>query len=1059
MRLPMRLPSMSEPLLSASGVRRLLCAVVDSSMDGVVVLRSVRDARGSVVDFEWDDLDAVATRMLPGGEGDVDEDRVSGVPADDDGEHFQGLVGVAHSGGIYSAELSLSPDVDRRVRITANRVGGVGVVVVVRDVSEQDRVRSLLDELQQRHDLLERQALHDPLTGLANRLLVESRLEHGISRLDRHQSSLAVMFIDLDGFKTNDQFGHAARDLVLGEVGRRFRSAARSADTVGRVGGDEFVVICEDIHRDRDVDRIAQRFVAACATPSLVEGQRLMAAASVGVAVASSPNADAGALLRDAHTAMYRAKAAGGGGRVEYFDGAFAERLVGRRDIENGLRQAIEGGDVAVAYEPIVASGDLDLAGVQARLQWRHPQHGLIDEATLNDAAWSTGATEMLGERFIELVVSDLAQWGTRSGEVTAEFVVVDVDATVLGEPGFADRLANTLDRHQIDPSRLGLAIDGDYIVEHLETVAAVLEQLGGLGVRIVRDGVGAAGSPLTYLGHLPIDVVRLDASWVDRAGSDDTTILGAICDAARTAGREIIAPAVSSNKQLDTLTALGVDFIQGPLAHDSASVLDPFDGVGTWFSTTAVNGDELSGDLSEPFVEQPVLRDSLTGLPNRLLVETRLAHAIDRLLRRSVSLAVLFIDLDRFRVVNDSLGHAAGDVLLREVARRLQSVARPADTVARFGGDEFVVLCEDLPDKHTADGVVRRYLNILQSPFRLEGRDIEITASIGAVTAESIDDVEVGSLLRDADTAMYQAKAAGGSTVRFIDTELHAEVMARLDLEVELRRGIDTGQLEVFYQPIVAPTGTVEPMVAVEALVRWHHPERGLVYPNRFISVAEETGLIVALGDRVLEQALRQLAIWQDRYPHTAPGYVTVNVAAAQLAVGGLASTVLDKLAATGLVPEALCVEVTETSFLRDPITAKMTLDALSAAGVKVALDDFGTGYSSLAHLRTFPIDIIKIDRTFTEKLADSRDDQALVQAISAFAESLGNTVVAEGVETSEQLDMLHQLGVHLIQGDHISPAVPADAITELLQPKHSSTTPDAPQDGRPSRHQRRRG
>lgn len=463
-------------------------------------------------------------------------------------------------------------------------------------------------------------------------------------------------------------------------------------------------------------------------------------------------------------------------------------------------------------------------------------------------------------------------------------------------------------------------------------------------------------------------------------------------------------------------------------------------EGLDSWFLTTAVRLDDgftvTFRDVTQhkqlqAALEHQALHDPLTGLPNRLLLESRIAHALDRLQRGAVSLAVLFIDLDRFKVLNDSLGHTAGDALLSEFGRRLRDVARPGDTIARFGGDEFVVLCEDLLNDYDADRVARRFLEVTAAPIEIQGREISITASVGVATAHA-SDVDPTSLIRDADAAMYRAKANGRARVEFFDAALRSEVVARLDIEVELRHAISHGELSVLYQPIVSVSD--QRIVAVEALVRWQHPEHGLLAPDRFLPIAEETGLVVPLGAWVLEEAIAQFAHWRESLGDQAPRSVCVNLAAAQLAMPSLVDVVAEALARAGVEPEALCLEVTETALIRDPVTAEMTLHALAARGVQIALDDFGTGYSPLSYLQRFPVDFIKIDRSFIDGLGHSTGDRAVVAAVIALATTLGKTTVAEGIETARQLDVLQELGGGLMQGYYFSPPISSEELTAMI-------------------------
>ncbi len=475
------------------------------------------------------------------------------------------------------------------------------------------------------------------------------------------------------------------------------------------------------------------------------------------------------------------------------------------------------------------------------------------------------------------------------------------------------------------------------------------------------------------------------------------------------------------------------------------------YEGLDRWFLTTAVRLDDgftvtfrdmTQHKLLQDALEHQALHDPLTGLPNRLLLASRIEHALERLPRVALSLAVLFIDLDRFKVLNDGLGHAAGDALLVEFGQRLRDAARPGDTIARFGGDEFVILCEDLLNDYDADRVARRLLEVIASPFQIQGREITVTASIGVATAHTSDS-DPASLVRDADAAMYRAKANGSNRVEFFDEALRSEVVTRLDIEVELRHAIDHGELRVLYQPIVSVSD--QRIVAAEALVRWQHPRHGLLAPDQFLHIAEETGLVVALGAQVLEAAVTQLADWQQSMGALAPRSVCVNLAAAQLAIPELADFVGRALSDAGIEPTALCLEVTETALIRDPVTAEMTLHALAARGVQIALDDFGTGYAPLSYLQRFPVDFIKIDRSFIDGLGHSSGDRAVVAAVIALAASLGMTTVAEGIETATQLEVLEQLGCSLMQGYYFSPPVPPDEVTALAmaQAHHTDKSP----------------
>jgi diguanylate cyclase (GGDEF)-like protein/PAS domain S-box-containing protein len=421
---------------------------------------------------------------------------------------------------------------------------------------------------------------------------------------------------------------------------------------------------------------------------------------------------------------------------------------------------------------------------------------------------------------------------------------------------------------------------------------------------------------------------------------------------------------------------------------------------------------------------------DTLTGLANRALFMDRLQVALARSARRVEQTAVLFLDVDRFKVVNDSLGHEAGDRLLVAVARRLAVCLRGGDTAARVGGDEFTVLLEDVRDVGEAIRVAERIAAELSRPFAVDGREVFVSVSIG-ITISRPGHHEHLDLLREADIAMYQAKAQGKAGYAVFDTAMGAAALRRLEWETDLRHAIDRGEFEVHYQPTIElETGR---LAAMEALVRWRHPSRGLVAPVEFIPLSEETGLIIALGRWVLSEACRQAVVWRDRYGERAPS-VSVNLSARQVqhpAIVGEVATVLEQ---SGLAPEALMLEITETFAVEDAESNRITIQRLKELGVRLAIDDFGSGYSSLGYLKRLPVDVLKIDRAFVQALGRDPEDTAIVEAVTKLAHTLNMLVTAEGVESVDQVVQVRALGVDLGQGYFFAKPLTADLATALV-------------------------
>jgi diguanylate cyclase (GGDEF)-like protein/PAS domain S-box-containing protein len=422
---------------------------------------------------------------------------------------------------------------------------------------------------------------------------------------------------------------------------------------------------------------------------------------------------------------------------------------------------------------------------------------------------------------------------------------------------------------------------------------------------------------------------------------------------------------------------------------------------------------------------------DSLTGLPNRALFIDHLQLAINHLRRRKGYLfAVLFIDLDRFKVINDSLGHMVGDKLLIATARRLESCLREGDTIARLGGDEFTILLDGIKDRGDAQRVAERVQELLAEPFDLAGHELFLTASVG-IKYSGTDDEQPEDLLRDADTAMYCAKTFGKAQYQVFDAQMHTSALTNLQLESDLRRAIEREEFRANYQPIVSlQSGRIS---GFEALVRWHHPERGVILPSEFISFAEETGLILQIDRIVLRQACLQMRKWQETIPVTRGMKISVNLSCKQFMQPMIVQQVLEILEDTGLDPCSLKLEITESVMMERGDHAMSVLEQLSRTGIELSLDDFGTGYSSLSYIHRFPVTTLKIDQSFIKRIGGEQNEE-IVRAVVALARNLGMEVVAEGIETGVQLDQLRALNCEKGQGYYFSNPVDVESATRLL-------------------------
>lgn len=550
------------------------------------------------------------------------------------------------------------------------------------------------------------------------------------------------------------------------------------------------------------------------------------------------------------------------------------------------------------------------------------------------------------------------------------------------------------------------------------------------LAIRGANDGL--------WEWDLVTDTLYVSSRWMEQVGVHDEDVLGG-------------TPSIWLGRvHPDDMEGLRSDidaYIAGETDHfESEYRMRHEDGSYRWMLSrgVAVRSDEgtayrLAGSQTDitgqKFVEEQLIHDAfhdtLTGLPNRGLFTDRLSQAIERSSRYHQVFAVFFLDCDHFKRINDSLGHLIGDRLLTRVADRLAGCLRAADTVARLGGDEFAILVEGIDSKRDIDTIGERILESLRTPFNLGGYEVQISASIGVVLISSQYE-EPSAVLRDADIAMYRAKALGKDQFVTFDASMRGEVLYRLELESDLRQALEAGeQFFLEFQPVVS-LDTYE-VRSFEALIRWRHPERGVVSPGEFIPVAEETGLIIPIGEWVLWEACRQLCEWQQHFAGSPDVSVSVNLSAIQFVKTDLVALIQDVATETGLDLSKLSLEITESVIMNNSDNIQEQLYGLRALGLRVQMDDFGTGYSSLRYLHQFPFDTIKVDRSFIGELEESDSSHEIVQTILTLARDLGLDVVAEGVETEAQLTILRTFGYEFAQGFLFAPPMSAETATKF--------------------------
>jgi diguanylate cyclase (GGDEF)-like protein/PAS domain S-box-containing protein len=709
-----------------------------------------------------------------------------------------------------------------------------------------------------------------------------------------------------------------------------------------------------------------------------------------------------------------------GGTRVVEEDGhryihSVVQDVTERREVEDALRESES------RFRTLANSLPLGVfqSSVQGQLVFVNPRWSQITGVPESDAI-GMGSLDMVHPDDLQRVMTARERQIRERRGFRQQVRIV----TASGETKWVSvHASSAVDDHGDLTGFIGSMEDITPLVHAQEETA----RLAGI-VESTSDMVGVADATTGRLQYL--NRAALERLGYESAAVADLSTLDLYADDAKDTWTEEIVPALLSGSTWSG--ELSMQARDGTTVQVWQTIAAKRDEDGRMSQVSAVGRDVTEQRVFEAVLAHRATHDALTDLPNRALLLDHLELALARAGRDRKLVALVFLDIDRFKSINDTFGHDAGDALLVAVAARITEVLRPADTVARLGGDEFVVLCEEIEDEHHAVAVAQRILSLVEAtPFQVANGTVDLTASAGIALSPGGDGAHPEALLRDADAAMYRAKDLGRARLELFDESMRRRAAQRLEMADELAAAIDRHEIVVHYQPCVSlATGRV---MAVEALARWEHPVRGLLSPQEFIELAEDTGLIVGLGLRVLSQACNEAKGWEASLGPDAPR-VHVNLSARQLTATNLAVLVRGVLEGSGLEPSRLCLEITESVLMEDAAAVIEAVRRLKQIGVLLAIDDFGTGYSSLSYLRRFPVDVLKVDQSFVDGLGPDPEDSAIVAAIVNLATTLELEAVAEGVETAEQLARLRELDCGAAQGYLFARPVPATELTPLL-------------------------
>ncbi len=930
---------------------------------------------------------------------------------------------------------------------------------------------------------------YDSLTGLPNREMFVNSLELVMAQGQRATSYCAVLYLDIDDFQgVNDLIGRSLGDELLRLVAQRLQGCLREDDLVSqmgdegslvsfaRVNADQFAILLSSVPNQQAADAVARRLLASLAEPLIIRDREFRLTARIGIA--DSMNIDAEgeeALLQRAEIAMRYCKQ-GEGKPSAVFESFMNDLVVQKLELKAELRKALERQELFLCYQLLVEAPTGSPKGVEGLVRWNHPLRGLVSP---NDFLPVAEESDLIVE-----VDRWVLREGCRQGKEWLDkgfpplLMSLNVSMRFLAEEDFAQQVLQIVEDTGMPPESLQLELSERGNLPDAGRIMGQFEMLVAKGISLALDDFGTGQTSLSYLRTLPISCVKVDQSFVRRIPDDSASvaIVTAIVAMSHHLGLKVVAEGVETTEHWRFLSENGYDQLQGYLFARPERVEEletgfrhlagwrrmiaasspeaqpeqpaaPSRGAGTVDTPRAAgtpDGAEREGEWqgSEADLLQLARNDFLTKLYNRFSFDERLEYAVAHADRFGHKVALLLIDLDDFKYVNDTHGHAVGDALLIRVAERLQKLVRKVDTLARIGGDEFAVILSEFHDvKHVAD-LGGRLLQVLEKMVVVEGRELRISGSLG-IAVYPAGSTQAKDLLRQADLALYKAKNRGGHAVRFFGREMDREVQQRLALTRDLTGAVDRGELFIEYQQQVAlDTGKV---VGVEALVRWNHPERGVIGPSSFIPIAESTGEILAIGRWVTRSACAQARKWQLESGCGVP--VSVNLSPVQCRDPRFVETILKALKEHELAPELLVLELDERLLERLPQDLENTLRGLSELGVSLALDNFGSGASALEHFQRFRFDRLKVHQSLVRKIGSCHASSSVFSGIVTLARKMGSQIIAEGIEKRAEVEGLLAEGCTVGQGFLFSKPLSADAISELLSRQDAAGGDAAPE------------